>query len=426
MAAAVAFALMAGTAHAASVEVSSVIDCGGDPACEKYQAGSPHDTFVFTAAAGEANDVTLRVQGTSLLVHDAGAPLTAGRLCTVAGDHDATCDVSGTPRVAWSIGLGDGGDRVTVDGTLPEDVTIDGGAGDDQITGGGERDHLRGGAGSDRVAGGAGGDTIEEPDTVEPDALDGGPDFDLLTYADRRQGVRVDLRDASPSQGSPGEGDTIAGIENVRGGSGDDTLLGDESANGLSGGGGADDMDGRGGDDELAGEAGIDVFQGGAGNDAIDSNDRRAELVSCGTGRDLVAGERVTDLYGYDMAWVGADATDVVGGDCEGVALYGDPRVNPFRVDPRAHRRGAVVALRNPCHAGSPPRRCSGRLSAYVKGKDRPGTARFAHSGTRIRVSLGGRARRAAARGAPVTLRMVLRLRGNAYMTSFSARLANP
>lgn len=421
-----AFVALGGTARAAQVQVASVIDCGGDPACEKYAGGSPHDAFVFTAAAGEANDVTVTVQGTTVLVHDAGAPLTVGRLCTSTGSNEATCDVSGTPRARYSIVLGDGADRLTVNGTLPSDVTIDGGAGDDALTGGGERDDMIGGPGADRVASGAGGDILEEGDTVEADVLDGGPDFDLVTYAARRQDVTIDLSATTATQGSQGEHDTITGVENARGGSGDDTLLGDAGPNGLSGGPGDDELDGRGGDDELAGETGIDSFQGGDGADAIDSNDDRGELVSCGAGNDLIAGERVTDEYGYETAWVGADASDVVGGDCEAVTLFGDLRVNPFRVDPRARRRGNVVSLPNPCRSRRAPQSCSGRLSAGVKGKGRAAKVRYTRRGARIDVRLSDRTRRAAAHGTPVTLRLSINLRGNAYTTAFSARLPNP
>src|SRR5689334_1331365 len=109
-----AFVALSGTARAANVQVASVLSCGGDPTCEKYAGDYPHDSFQFTAAAGEANDVTIRVQGTTLDVHDAGASLTAGRLCTSSGANDVSCDVSGAPRATYTVDLGDAADRLAI------------------------------------------------------------------------------------------------------------------------------------------------------------------------------------------------------------------------------------------------------------------------------------------------------------------------
>ena len=422
-AAAVAFVALGGTARAADVQVALVLSCGGDPACEKYAGQSPHDSFQFTAAPGEENDVTIRVQGTTALVHDDGATLTAGRLCTSTGAHDATCDVSGTPRATYSITLGDAADRLAIDGKLPSDTSIDGGAGDDTLSGGDEDDHLTGGAGSDRMLGGAGSDDFQAGASVEPDVMDGGADFDVVDYSARTTGVRVDLTETTASEGEPGEADTITGVENARGGSGDDRLLGDDGPNGLSGGPGADMLFGRGGADELAGDEGVDSFHGGAGDDAIDPNDGRAEPVACGSGNDLVAGERVSDEYGYDMAWIGPDTADVLAHDCEAVTLLGDARVNPFRVDPRVRRRGSVITLHNPCRTRRAPRKCSGTLTASVKGAGKAAKIGYSRRGRNIGVRLSHRARQAAAAGTPIALRIAIKLRSSRYSTGFSVLL---
>ena len=58
-------------------------------------------------------------------------------------------------------------------------------------------------------------------------------------------------------------------IENGTGGSGNDTITGNDLANVLIGNGGADTINGAGGNDTINGGAGVDVLNGGAGDDTI-------------------------------------------------------------------------------------------------------------------------------------------------------------
>ncbi len=70
--------------------------------------------------------------------------------------------------------------------------------------------------------------------------------------------------------GSDAQGDVIGGdIENVRGGSANDTLIGSAVGNELLGGNGSDSLAGMGGSDMLDGGAGDDALRGGAGADAL-------------------------------------------------------------------------------------------------------------------------------------------------------------
>jgi Ca2+-binding RTX toxin-like protein len=75
-------------------------------------------------------------------------------------------------------------------------------------------------------------------------------------------------------------------IENASGGSGNDTLIGNEAANILAGGAGNDRLSGNGGDDVLIGGAGADTLTGGAGADTF----RFTALAdsSVGSGRDVI------------------------------------------------------------------------------------------------------------------------------------------
>jgi serralysin len=76
--------------------------------------------------------------------------------------------------------------------------------------------------------------------------------------------------------------DTLATIENVSCGSGDDAITGNGAANVLKGGGGNDAILAGGGDDIIIGEAGDDVMNGGAGNDTFVFNQ--------GFGHDVITG----------------------------------------------------------------------------------------------------------------------------------------
>jgi Ca2+-binding RTX toxin-like protein len=94
------------------------------------------------------------------------------------------------------------------------------------------------------------------------------------------------------NDGAAGEGDLIRDdVENVRGGSGDDTITGDDQKNVLVGGGG------------------VDTIAAGGGDDQIDSNDDKADNDTCGDGADKVV----------------KDDLDVVAADCEQVGGPADP-----------------------------------------------------------------------------------------------------
>ncbi len=110
--------------------------------------------------------------------------------------------------------------------------------------------------GQDTILGGAG-----------ADSLDGGPgDADELSYAGATAGVTVDLG-LGRGFGGDAQGDTLAGFEVVRGGHGDDSLVGSDGPDSLYGGAGADTLVGGAGDDRLAGGTGANRLAGGEGND---------------------------------------------------------------------------------------------------------------------------------------------------------------
>ncbi|PAX08173.1 M10 family metallopeptidase C-terminal domain-containing protein [Sphingomonas lenta] len=106
-------------------------------------------------------------------------------------------------------------------------------------------------------------------------------------------------------------------IENAKGGSGVDTMIGNDVANILEGGAGADKLSGRAGDDKLLGgegddqlfgDAGADRLEGGAGADRLNGGDG-LDLMIGGAGADLFVGEiTATKVVGK----IGAVSVDMV------------------------------------------------------------------------------------------------------------------
>ncbi|NIQ97153.1 MAG: calcium-binding protein, partial [Desulfuromonadales bacterium] len=156
--------------------------------------------------------------------------------------------------------------------------TIYGGTGDDTLYGQGGNDALYGEAGNDTLIGGAGDDT-----------LNGGAGSDTVSYSDVvSDSVTASLLDNQGSSGT--DTDTFVDIENLTGGGGADTLIGDGKDNILTGGDG---------DDTLIGGAAVngDTLIGGAGVDTASyagSVDAVSASLSSGTGS---GGDATGDTY---------------------------------------------------------------------------------------------------------------------------------
>ncbi len=267
---------------------------------------------------GDGDDQLAGGTGNDLLGADNGADTLNG------GDGIDTADYSAR-TAPQSISLdgvrndGQGGtDNVEPDvenvlaGAGPDTVTgsdvanqLDGAAGDDSLSGGGGDDVLTGDAGTDTEAGGDGSDTLmggdgndteaggPGADTLDGDAdndtLDGGDGGDVMSggdgvdtgdYSTRTIGVDVTL-DGEAGDGQPGEGDNVEpDVENLRGGSGDDTFIGSPAGNALDGGAGEDYSDGGAGSDTLTG--------GDAGDVLRTRGSAEPDTINCGSGPDFV------------------------------------------------------------------------------------------------------------------------------------------
>lgn len=180
-----------------------------------------------------------------------------------------------------------GGSADEITSNLSVDVTLVGNGGDDVLNSSGGNDFLSGGKGRDLLNSRGGNDRLRGgPGT---DTMVGGTGSDTADYSDRGEDLTINL-DGLANDGAKGENDLIfADIENLSGGSGNDSITGTSSANFLNGFGGNDSIFGLGGNDNISGGAGDDSMDGGSGNDQLDG----------GTGADVFIGGAGTDTAGY-------------------------------------------------------------------------------------------------------------------------------
>src|SRR3546814_9053421 len=103
---------------------------------------------------------------------------------------------------------------------------------------------------------------------VENAELDLGAGTDTLNYGGTSAAVQADLLTGTATGFS-----FVRGVENVTGGTGNDTLLGNVAGNHFVGAGGNDTLRGGFGNDSLAGNAGTDLLYGEQGDDIINGGD---------------------------------------------------------------------------------------------------------------------------------------------------------
>lgn len=354
---------ISGATVARSHATGTIVNNGGSGLLRLVGSG-----LVFRANAGFQTDVVVDAdsnQPTQLLFKASGVPFEVGPGCAHSEDHPGYIECQAAPVYAdlgddndrWivmrSVGLwvgvpfqvygGAGDDEIGSATHVAIDV-LDGGPGDDMIRVAHEKpstillppatDVVSGGTGNDTffdgcyddntlkgaylaldasVASGCSWEKYSIPsdfenltggngnDTLVGDAgtnsLDGGVGRDTVYY-DRTAPVFVWL-DGIANDGETGEDDNLVNVEDVVGGAEDDTFVGNGLANTLLGGGGKDVVDGGGG---------VDRLEGGSGDDVVRALDGTADaVVSCGVGNDKAV----------------ADAVDPVDATCESVGTNG-------------------------------------------------------------------------------------------------------
>ena len=267
----------------------------------------------FVATVGDGNDTYnggIGADTYDLSATSAGATVTANGATSAETGIDVLSSIAnvigsqGDDLIALNGGVnvidGQGGND-TVNAGGGNDV-VSGGAGNDTLTGGTGSDIVNGGAGddtftfnfgdgADTVDGGAGNDTLNILGTAGNNTLDvifdgtaitqfeGGAvtsveavnaslqgGTDTLSYAGTTANVSVNLAAGSASGFA-----SIAGIENVTGGSGNDTLTGGNGVNVLNGAAGSDILDGGAGNDTLIGGTGNDTYFANQGDTIIEA-----------------------------------------------------------------------------------------------------------------------------------------------------------
>ncbi|MCK6452522.1 MAG: VCBS domain-containing protein, partial [Alphaproteobacteria bacterium] len=172
----------------------------------------------------------------------------------------------------------------------------------DVLIGDGNANVLDGSDGDDTLDGGAGGDS-----------LIGGTGSDTASYGASGTGVAVDL-EAGTATGGEAQGDSLSGIENVIGSTGNDALIGDSNANVLSGGAGSDNINGGAGNDTLDGGGDFDnlVYVNATAGVVIDL---AAGTATSGTEVDSISNFEGVIASAFDDTITGSSANEDLSGE---------------------------------------------------------------------------------------------------------------
>ena len=133
----------------------------------------------------------------------------------------------------------------------------------DMLSGDEASNRLVGGRGDDTLLGRGGDDLLLGG--LGADVMDGGDGFDMVSYQWATRGASVNLR--NDQMLGAAAGDSITGVEALRGSDFGDSLIMGDGGNLLQGRGGDDFLDGGNGNDRLSGGAGADFIHGGLGID---------------------------------------------------------------------------------------------------------------------------------------------------------------
>ncbi|MGW7464003.1 calcium-binding protein [Streptomyces xantholiticus] len=240
-------AALTGTSASAAALTTEARDLAGATVVE--MAGA---TLLVTADQGMANDITVRRQGSVVLVSDNADEVRAVAPCETRSENIAACPLP----TAVQVNGQDADDDITVSPNLDVPATLYGGDGRDQLDGGPRADHL---VGDDPT--GVFGLTAATPGN---DTINGGPGNDTISG--------------------------LGGNDTINGNAGNDTLNGNEGNDTLNGNTGNDTLAGGSGNDTLSGDEGNDTLNATDGVNANDSLDGGLAFDSCNrdTGDSMV------------------------------------------------------------------------------------------------------------------------------------------
>ena len=313
---------------AAGAAFGQAISVFGGPGNDVFNQGSAA-TVSETISGGSGIDTVSYASRSASVTVTIGAGANDG---AAAENDDVMSDVE-------VVTGGTGDDTLTADATLP--ATLNGGPGNDTLIGGSGNDTLNGGAGNDILRGMAGNDVMNGDDGNDTfdegsasngsDVMNGGAGIDTVDYSARTVALVVTMDGAAANDGEAGENDNVkADIENLKAGSGDDTITGNALSNVITGGPGNDVLNGGAGDDVFpqgAAADGNDTISGGAGVDKVDYSGRSADITATLDGAtasgDLAANE--ADILGSDVENLeGGSGNDILTGNASANELVGN------------------------------------------------------------------------------------------------------
>jgi Ca2+-binding RTX toxin-like protein len=290
---------------ASGVEVDATVD-GGNGRDELTSAGGiSNGTTVLIGGSGK--DTMTASHGGSTIVSYAESWRTDGV----------------TVHLPYQIGTGSDLDTFGDNGEPGENDVLNGavngvigGPGDDLLVGSFLNNTFEGGGGADTIAGLDGTDTMSYGDHAT--AVNASADTAVSVFTDAVTGrpeVTVGGNPA-PGDGAAGEHDSIGeDVENISGGSGNDTLVGSHWPPSWSG-----VLNGGTGNDTLSGGPGPDLLEGGPGFDtasyASDLDPSRSEPVKvtiAGSADDGSPYDQVDPLFPGPRDTVSSDVESVVG-----------------------------------------------------------------------------------------------------------------
>ena len=247
----------------------------GTSGADKYTGGKSGADNYFEISGDTVADLRVVAADSIAIALSGGADIFSGRGGAITATHLVT------------------GTTIATLAAMTTAVTVNGGDGDDTLTGGDGNDTISGGNGNDLFKTSVGGTADGDDHYV------GGAGTDKMDYSGRTATLTVTM-DSVAGSGQGSESDTVDNdIEDLLGGTGNDTLSGNALPNNIKGGAGDDTLWGG-----LAGTCAADVdnLDGEAGNDTF----KMTALTDCA---DTLTGGAGTDTADYQLRTAHLDLT---------------------------------------------------------------------------------------------------------------------
>jgi Ca2+-binding RTX toxin-like protein len=287
--------LAAGTASGPEIDSDTLIDIenvvggagddriGGNAAANVLAGGEGTDTAVFSGLRSDYTIEALATPGSYRVTDNRIGPndgidlVSDFELFEFSDGTIAEADILDEPPPVFNVIDGTPGNDRNLKGTAGADQ-INALAGHDIVDAKGGDDLIIAGAGHDLVNAGNGNDTVVAAVNDGNDLYYGDSGADTFDFSQTSAAATVSLGTTIFGHTLNGVGhatgaqigtDALLSFENAIGGSGNDTITGDNLANVLSGGAGNDTISGLRGNDTLSGDDGNDRLIGGRGSDLM-------------------------------------------------------------------------------------------------------------------------------------------------------------